>query len=420
MTREWRYHWPLNLRRPGRTGAAHGINLVVQPSYWTHTRPQINDSLETATEDGEFAVLRDPGLGGGKVGDPFRTIEWKGDYIRLLDQTLLPRREEYIEIRTVDEMCDAIRRLAVRGAPAIGVAAGMGIALGVMNAGDDDREAFDSLLESVCSEIAATRPTAVNLFWAVNRMKGLYKSCGNASIPEIKKRLAEQAVLMEQEDRMLCERIGRAGKDLIFDGDTVLTHCNAGGLATAGYGTALGVIRAAFEEGKKIKVVSDETRPLNQGSRITAWELQKLGIPVTLIPDNTAGALMQRGEIQKVVVGADRIAANGDAANKIGTYSVAVLAKYHGIPFYVAAPLSTIDMTLSSGAGIPIEERAPEEVTHICGVCIAPEGVSVRNIAFDVTPHELIHGIITENGVASDPYEKAFNSYFAKKKEETS
>jgi methylthioribose-1-phosphate isomerase len=251
-------------------------------------------------------------------------------------------------------------------------------------------------------------------------MKELYKSCGNASISEIKKRLAEEAVLMEQEDRRLCERIGKAGKDLIQDGDTVLTHCNAGGLATAGYGTALGVIRAAFDEGKRIKVISDETRPLNQGSRITAWELQKLGIPVTLIPDNTAGALMQRGEIQKVVVGADRIAANGDAANKIGTYSVAVLAKYHGIPFYVAAPLSTIDMSLSSGAGIPIEERAPEEVTQICGVCIAPEGVSVRNIAFDVTPHELIHGIITEHGVASDPYEEAFTGHFAKKKEETS
>jgi len=354
------------------------------------------------------------------MGDPFRTIEWKGDHIQLLDQTLLPRREEYIEIRTVDQMCDAIRRLAVRGAPAIGVAAGMGIALGVMNAGDSDREAFEALLESVSREIAATRPTAVNLFWAVNRMKELYKSCGNASISEIKKRLAEEAVLMEQEDRRLCERIGKAGKDLIQDGDTVLTHCNAGGLATAGYGTALGVIRAAFDEGKRIKVISDETRPLNQGSRITAWELQKLGIPVTLIPDNTAGALMQRGEIQKVVVGADRIAANGDAANKIGTYSVAVLAKYHGIPFYVAAPLSTIDMSLSSGAGIPIEERAPEEVTQICGVCIAPEGVSVRNIAFDVTPHELIHGIITEHGVASDPYEEAFTGHFAKKKEETS
>jgi methylthioribose-1-phosphate isomerase len=354
------------------------------------------------------------------MGDPFRTIEWKGDHIRLLDQTLLPRQEEYIEIRTVDQMCDAIRRLAVRGAPAIGVAAGMGIALGVMNGPNDDRQAFETLLEDVSARIAATRPTAVNLFWAVGRMKELYKSCMDAGVPEIKKRMVAEAVLMEREDRTLCEAIGKAGKDLIEDGDTVLTHCNAGGLATAGYGTALGVIRAAFEEGKKITVVSDETRPLNQGARITAWELQKLSIPVTLIPDNTAGALMQRGEIHKVIVGADRIAANGDAANKIGTYSVAVLAKYHDIPFYVAAPLSTIDMSLSSGAGIPIEERAPEEVTRICGVCIAPEGVNVRNIAFDVTPHELIHGIITEHGIASDPYEEAFSAHFAKKAKGTS
>jgi methylthioribose-1-phosphate isomerase len=202
------------------------------------------------------------------------------------------------------------------------------------------------------------------------------------------------------------------------DGDTVLTHCNAGGLATAGYGTALGVIRAAFDQGKRIKVVSDETRPLNQGSRITAWELQKLGIPVTLIPDNTAGALMHRGEIQKAIVGADRIAANGDAANKIGTYSVAVLAKYHKIPFYVAAPLSTIDMSLSSGSLIPIEERDPTEVTHLCGVRIAPEGVDARNIAFDVTPHELIKGIVTEWGVASEPYEEAFKSFFGRQTKE--
>jgi methylthioribose-1-phosphate isomerase len=357
--------------------------------------------------------------GGKHLSDPFRTIEWKGDYIRLLDQTLLPRTEEYLEIRTVDQMCDAIRRLAVRGAPAIGVAAGMGIALGVINASDNDRDAFEETLEKVSDQIAATRPTAVNLFWAVNRMRELYRSCKHASIPEIKQRLVQEAVLMEREDRALCERIGAAGKYLIKDGDTVLTHCNAGGLATAGYGTALGVIRAAFEEGKRITVVSDETRPLNQGARITAWELQKLGIPVTLIPDNTAGALMQRGEIDKVVVGADRIAANGDAANKIGTYSVAVLAHYHKIPFYVAAPVSTIDMSIASGAGIPIEERDPEEVTKICGVCIAPEGVNARNIAFDVTPHELIHGIITEYGVTVDPYEVAFRKQFEQKKEET-
>jgi len=354
------------------------------------------------------------------VDDPFRTIEWKGDHIRLLDQTLLPLAEDYIEIKTVDQMCSAIRRLAVRGAPAIGVAAGMGIALGILSANEDDHEAFEGLLKNVSRQIAATRPTAVNLFWAVDRMMNVYESCRDANIAEIKERLIREAVLMEQEDRMLCERIGRAGKDLIEDGDTVLTHCNAGGLATAGYGTALGVIRAAHEEGKRIQVISDETRPLNQGARITAWELQKLGIPVTLIPDNTAGALMKRGDIDKVVVGADRIAANGDAANKIGTYSVAVLARYHGIPFYVAAPLSTIDMSLASGAGIPIEERDPREVTHIGGVCIAPDGVKARNIAFDVTPHELVRGIITECGVASDPYREAFQTYFGKKKEEIS
>ncbi len=353
------------------------------------------------------------------MADPFRTIEWKDDHIRLLDQTLLPGREEYIAIRDVDQICSAIKRLAVRGAPAIGVAAAMGIALGALNAPEKDREAFDIIFEDVCRRIAATRPTAVNLFWAVDRMKRLAQASASLDLSQLKQLLIKEAVAMEKEDRELCERIGRMGKDLIADGDTVLTHCNAGGLATAGYGTALGVIRAAFEEGKRIKVVSDETRPLNQGARITSWELQKLGIPVTLIPDNTAGALMQRGTIQKVIVGADRIAANGDAANKIGTYSVAVLAKYHSVPFYVAAPLSTIDMSTPSGEGIPIEERDPKEVTHICGVCIAPEGIHALNIAFDVTPHKLIAGIVTEWGVASDPFEKNFEEYFSKKSEGT-
>jgi methylthioribose-1-phosphate isomerase len=348
------------------------------------------------------------------VKDPFRTIEWKEDRIRLLDQTLLPLREEYIEIRTVAEMCDAIRRLAVRGAPAIGVAAAMGIALGILNAPDNDRGAFDTLFEHVCREIAATRPTAVNLFWAVERMKAK-AAAAELDVPALKKRLVAEAVLMEQEDRMLCESIGRVGSKLLDDGDSVLTHCNAGGLATAGYGTALGVIRAAFEQGKKISVFADETRPLNQGARITCWELHKLGIPVTLIPDNSAATLMQRGKIQKVVVGADRIAANGDTANKIGTYSVGVLAKYHGIPFYVAAPLSTVDLAIPSGSGIPIEERDPSEVTHIAGVRIAPEGVPACNFAFDVTPHHLIAGIVTENGIATEPYEESLRALFAEK-----
>ena len=352
-----------------------------------------------------------------KLSDPFRTIEWKGDHIRLLDQTLLPLREEYISIRNVDEMCEAIKRLSVRGAPAIGVAAAMGIALGLLDSGDDV-DAMSARFGEVCSAIAATRPTAVNLFWAVNRMKSLYEKLGGLSPSEIRDALVREAVLMETEDRELCERIGFHGADLINDGDTVLTHCNAGGLATAGYGTALGVIRAAYEQGKKISVVADETRPLNQGSRITSWELMKLGIPVTLIPDNTAGAMMQRGLIDKVVVGADRIASNGDAANKIGTYSVAVLAGYHKIPFYVAAPLSTIDMSLTSGSEIPIEERKAEEVTHIGGCRIAPEGVKVRNIAFDVTPNILIHGIVTEWGVASNPYQASFEKFFSDSKKD--
>jgi len=346
--------------------------------------------------------------------DPFRTIEWRGDCVRLLDQTLLPREETYVDIRTVDEMCDAIKRLVVRGAPAIGVAAAMGVALGMLTAADEDRQAFDRTLEAVSAQIAATRPTAVNLFWAVKRLKALCAASQDLAVGELKQLLVKEAVEMEQEDRALCEQIGRMGRELFADGDTILTHCNAGGLATAGYGTALGVIRAAHEQGKRIRVIADETRPLLQGARITSWELMKLGIEVTLIPDNTAGALMQRGHIQKVIVGADRIAANGDAANKIGTYTVAVLAAHHGIPFYVAAPLSTIDMSLPSGSGIPIEERDPMEVTHLCGVSIAPEAVNVRNIAFDVTPRELIRGIVTEWGIASEPYEKSFRDFFAK------
>lgn len=352
------------------------------------------------------------------MGDPFRTIEWKGDHIRLLDQTLLPNEEVYIDIRSVDDICDAIRRLAIRGAPAIGIAAAMGIALGMLDTPEQDRKSFNERFDRVCRQIAATRPTAVNLFWAIERIRNLFQASAEIDIAAVTELLIEEAVRMEEEDRRLCEQIGECGKDLIQDGDTVLTHCNAGGLATAGYGTALGVIRAAFEDGKKVKVVSDETRPLNQGSRITTWELMKLGIPVTLIPDNTAGALMQRGEIQKAVVGADRIAANGDAANKIGTYSVAVLAKHHNIPFYVAAPLSTVDMSIPTGRGIPIEERDPYEVTHLCGVRIAPEGVNVVNLAFDVTPHELIRGIVTEQGIASEPYEQAFIEFFAKKRKE--
>ncbi len=344
--------------------------------------------------------------------ESFRTIEWAEGRVRLLDQTLLPLKEEYIEIRSVGDMCDAIRRLVVRGAPAIGVAAAMGIALGVQDAPESDMKSFADRFEEVCQQITGTRPTAVNLFWAAARMRSVFNDFTTGNIRELKDKLVQEALRIEREDRELCERIGAWGETVLEDGETVLTHCNAGGLATAGYGTALGVIRAAVERGKDIHVVADETRPLNQGARITCWELKKLGIPVTLIPDNTAGVLMRRGEIHKVVVGADRIANNGDTANKIGTYSVAVLASYHKIPFYVAAPLSTIDRSLETGAGIPIEERDPNEVTHIGGVRIAPEGIQVRNMAFDVTPSHLITGIITEYGIAAEPYRDAFEGFF--------
>ncbi len=344
--------------------------------------------------------------------DPFRTIEWKDDHIRLLDQTLLPREENYLDIYEVDELCAAIKKLAVRGAPAIGVAAAMGIALGMLKVPISDLGSIADCFRALSSQIAATRPTAINLFWALDRMKSVFDANIGKDLNQIQTILIQEAVSIESEDRHLCERIGLAGRDLFQDGDVILTHCNAGGLATAGYGTALGVIRAAFEAGRTIRVFADETRPLNQGSRITAWELMKLGIPVTLITDNTAGALMQAGEITKAIVGADRIAANGDTANKIGTYSVAVLAHRHDIPFYVAAPLSTIDMKLTSGKSIPIEERDPMEVTHIFGVSVAPPGVPARNIAFDVTPNELIAGIITEMGVARKPFERSLRALF--------
>jgi len=348
------------------------------------------------------------------VQDPYRTIQWCNDHIRLLDQTLLPVLEKYIDIYDVKSICEAIKRLSVRGAPAIGVAAAMGLALGMLNARKESDQNIKSHFDKLCLEIGSTRPTAVNLFWAIDRMKKVFNENAYLNLDELKQRLIEEAILIESEDRLLCEQIGMRGQELLEDGDVVLTHCNAGGLATAGYGTALGVIRAAFESGKNVRVYADETRPLNQGSRITAWELMKLGIPVTLITDNAAGAIMQAGEIDKVIVGADRIAANGDTANKIGTYSVAVLSNHHRIPFYVAAPLSTIDMKLDSGDRIPIEERDPSEVTHIGGSLIAPEGVSARNIAFDVTPNELISAIVTEKGIARQVLKNSLKAFFGK------
>jgi methylthioribose-1-phosphate isomerase len=328
------------------------------------------------------------------------TVEWKNGAVRLLDQSRLPESIEFLDCRDVDAVAVAIRELKVRGAPAIGVTAAMGVALGAQSIASTDYDVFAKTLVTICDRLAATRPTAVNLFWAIERMKQKLVALRAEPIASIKAALMKESQAILEEDIALCKAIGRHGADLIQGGQTVLTHCNAGALATAGYGTALGVIRAACEQGKKIQVIADETRPVLQGARLTAWELMQDQIPVTLITDNMAGSLMRQGKIHLCVVGADRIAANGDVANKIGTYSVAVLAKAHGIPFYVAAPYSTIDLSTKSGADIPIEQRNPLEVTTIHGSQpIAPTGVAVYNPAFDVTPAELISGIITERGV---------------------
>lgn len=329
----------------------------------------------------------------------FRTIEWRDDAVVMLDQTRLPAEERYNRYTDFTSVAEAIRGMVVRGAPAIGVAAAMGIALGAREIVADTAESFFRQLENVCQVIGRTRPTAVNLFWAIDRMKRVAEEARGGSLEDIRDALRREAILIEQEDLAICRAIGNNGADLIPREAAVLTHCNAGGLATAGYGTALGVIRAAWEQGKNIRVFADETRPWLQGARLTAWELMKDGIPTTLISDNMAGFFMARGEITCCVVGADRIAANGDTANKIGTYTVAVLAKEHGIPFYVAAPVSTLDLSCSDGSRIPIEERPATEVTHIRGLPIAPEGVSVRNPSFDVTPARYITAIITEKGV---------------------
>ena len=336
----------------------------------------------------------------------FRTIQWRDDAVIMIDQTRLPAEEIYNEYTDFQGVADAIRGMVVRGAPAIGVAAAMGIALGAQAIIADTHESFFRQLDNVCDVMARTRPTAVNLFWAINRMKRTAEANRDKEIGAIREILRFEAIRIEEEDLEICRAIGRHGASLIKDGATILTHCNAGGLATAGYGTALGVIRAAHESGKRIRVFADETRPWLQGARLTCWELMKEGIEVTLISDNMAGYFMRKGEIDCCVVGADRIAANGDTANKIGTYSVAVLAKENKIPFYVAAPVSTLDLTLSRGDDIPIEERHPREVTHLHGLPIAPEGVRVCNPAFDVTPARYVSAIITEKGVARGNYER--------------
>src|SRR5437588_704804 len=335
------------------------------------------------------------------------TIEWTREGVVMIDQTRLPLTEAYVTCRTYQEVAAAIRDMIIRGAPAIGVAAAMGVAIGVQRAVPED---LDGQVTNICDTLAATRPTAVNLFWAIGRMKRLYTSLRGRPIAEIRARLIQEAQLMREEDIAINRAIGAHGAPLVPDGKTVLTHCNAGALATAGYGTALGVIRAAREMGKDIDVFADETRPFLQGARLTVWELQQDRIPTTLITDNMAGHFMKSGRIGCVVVGADRIAANGDVANKVGTYGVAVLAKENGVPFYVAAPVSTLDLTLSSGDLIPIEQRPAAEVTHVFGHPVAPENVAVENPAFDVTPARYVTAFISERGVARPPYEQSLRA----------
>ncbi len=333
-----------------------------------------------------------------------RTIEWSSDGVVMLDQRLLPGREVYNTYRDYQGVAEAIRSMVVRGAPAIGVAAAMGIALGVRSSAARTFEELDPEFEHICSVIARTRPTAVNLFWAVERMKSVYRRKRADGLSAVRKALEEEAVSVYSEDIRCNKEMGRVGQRLIPGNAAILTHCNAGALATAGYGTALGVIRAAVAAGKHVRVYADETRPFLQGARLTAWELEKDHIPVTVITDNMAGHFLQNGKIDCVVVGADRIAANGDVANKIGTYSVAVLAKENRVPFYVAAPVSTLDLSLPDGSHIPIEERDPDEVRRFQGIPVTPDQVPVANPAFDVTPHRYVSAIITDRGVAEPPY----------------
>jgi methylthioribose-1-phosphate isomerase len=333
-----------------------------------------------------------------------KTLEWTDEGVRFIDQTKLPLEETYVTCRNYHEVATAIRDMIVRGAPAIGVAAAMGIALGAQQSQAKDGPALRHEFDRICTAISETRPTAVNLFWAIRRMSEKFNSVATRPMEQIKAGLVLEAQKMYVEDIAANEAMGRHGATLMPSSGGVLTHCNAGALATCGYGTALGVIRAAIESGKNIHVFADETRPFLQGSRLTAWELTKDGIQTTLIADNMAGAMMKQGKIKAAIVGADRIAANGDVANKIGTYTVAILAREHGIPFYVAAPWSTVDMNTATGDDIPIEQRSAKEITHYAGKQIAPDGVVVENPAFDVTPNKYVTAIITERGIARPPY----------------
>lgn len=338
-----------------------------------------------------------------------KTVEWTKDGIRMIDQRLLPSEETYLMLRSYEEVAEAIRKMVIRGAPAIGIAAAMGIALGASQSVGSSVADIDDDLQYICEVMGKTRPTAVNLFWAIERMRTTFQKNKHLDdVEKVKQALIDEALAIYEEDLAANRAIGRHGGELIKDGATVLTHCNAGALATGGdYGTALGVIRGARDAGKRVAVIADETRPYLQGLRLTAWELAKDDIPVTVITDNMAGHVMKGGKVDAVVVGADRIAANGDTANKIGTYMVAVLAREHGVPFYVAAPLTTLDLTLASGEEIPIEERDSMEITHIRNHQLAPDGVQVHNPAFDVTPHEFITAIITDKGVARPPFVKS-------------
>src|SRR5271156_1947296 len=339
-----------------------------------------------------------------------QTLEWTDKGVRFIDQTKLPTEETYVTCKNYEQVADAIRNMVVRGAPAIGVAAAMGIALGMKNSKAETGGELKSDFDKICEVIGKTRPTAVNLFRAIRRMKDKFETLRVRPLPQIKQALVEEAQRMHAEDIAANMAMGRFGATLMPASGGVLTHCNAGALAPCGYGTALGVFRGAIEQGKKIHVYADETRPFLQGSRLTAWELMKDGIPTTVIADNMAGSMMKQGKIAAIVVGADRIAANGDVANKIGTYTVAVLAKEHGIPFYVAAPLSTIDFACPDGSKIPIEQRDAREVTHIAGKQMTPDGVSIENPAFDVTPAKYVAAIITERGIARAPYDESLRS----------
>jgi methylthioribose-1-phosphate isomerase len=329
-------------------------------------------------------------------------VTWEDDAVVMIDQRRLPGEQVFLRCRDHREVAEAIRGMAIRGAPAIGVAAAMGLALGV-RLSRAEGEALQREFDAMCRDLAATRPTAVNLFWAIERMRRRFAE--SASLPTLRDDLRREALAIHEEDLASCRRMGDLGAELLPDEARILTHCNAGALATAGYGTALGVVRSAARLGKLKHVFADETRPYLQGARLTAWELLEDGIPTTLIADNMAGFMMAKGEVNAVVVGADRIARNGDVANKIGTYSVAILAREHGIPFYVAAPVSTIDLETPDGSRIPIEERAADEVTHHGGRRLAPAGVAVRNPAFDVTPARYVTAIVCERGVARPPYE---------------